>query len=289
MAGPPGMNSAPKKRAPRLAAGRARALGMPTRGTTNPNRLRRIDRWITGTQWVADALRNAAEPVVIDLGYGATPVTTVELAARLRPLRPDARVVGLEIDPDRVAAGKLVADPPALEFRRGGFELAGLAAGVRDFPGPALVRALNVLRQYTEPEAWKAWDELCSRLAPDGLLVEGTCDEIGRRCCWVTLDRGGPRTLTLACLPADIERPSDLAERLPKTLIHRNVPGEKVHAMLAELDACWAKAAPMAPFGPRARWAQAAQSFAELGWPVLDRRRRWRLGELTVDWSAVAP
>ncbi|MGW3468298.1 class I SAM-dependent methyltransferase [Saccharopolyspora sp. NPDC000995] len=283
------MNSAPKKRAPRLAAGRARALGMPTRGTTNPNRLRRIDRWIAGTPWVARAVRDAAEPVVIDLGYGATPVTTVELAARLRPLRPDARVVGLEIDPDRVAAGKLVADPPALEFRRGGFELAGLAAGVRDFPGPALVRALNVLRQYTEPEAWKAWDELCSRLAPDGLLVEGTCDEIGRRCCWVTLDRGGPRTLTLACLPVDIERPSDLAQRLPKTLIHRNVPGEKVHAMLGELDACWAKAAPMAPFGPRARWAHAAQLFAELGWPVLDRRRRWRLGELTIDWAAIAP
>ncbi|WP_168585622.1 class I SAM-dependent methyltransferase [Saccharopolyspora sp. ASAGF58] len=283
------MNSVPKKRAPRLAAGRARALGMPTRGTTNPNRLRRIDRWIAGTPWVARALRDAAEPVVIDLGYGASPVTTVELAARLRPLRPDARVVGLEIDPDRVAAGKLVADPPALEFRRGGFELAGLAAGVRDFPGPALVRALNVLRQYTEPEAWKAWDELCSRLAPDGLLVEGTCDEIGRRCCWVTLDRGGPRTLTLACRPADIERPSDLAERLPKTLIHRNVPGEKVHAMLGDLDVCWAKAAPMAPFGPRARWAHAAQLFAELGWPVLDRRRRWRFGELTVDWAAIAP
>ncbi|MGP4015156.1 class I SAM-dependent methyltransferase [Saccharopolyspora sp. 5N708] len=279
----------PGKRAPRLAAGRARALGMPTRGTTNPNRLRRIDRWIVGTPWVARALRDAAEPVVIDLGYGATPVTTVELAARLRPLRPDARVVGLEIDADRVAAGKLVADPPALEFRRGGFELAGLAAGVRDFDGPALVRALNVLRQYTEPEAWRAWDELCSRLAPDGLLVEGTCDEIGRRCCWVTLDRSGPRTLTLACLPADLQRPSDLAERLPKTLIHRNAAGEKVHALLAELDACWAKAAPMAPFGPRARWAHTAQLFAELGWPVLDRRQRWRLGELTVDWSAVAP
>jgi len=32
---------------PRLAAGRARALGLPTRGTTNPNRLRRVDRWIS--------------------------------------------------------------------------------------------------------------------------------------------------------------------------------------------------------------------------------------------------
>ena len=168
-------------------------------------------------------------------------------------------------------------------------ELAGLAAGVRGADGPVLVRAFNVLRQYTEAEAWKAWEELCARLAPDGLLIEGTCDEIGRRCCWVALDRAGPRTLTLSCLPADLDRPSDLAERLPKTLIHRNVPGERVHAMLAELDACWAQAAPLSPFGPRTRWAHAIRAFAERGWPVRDRERRWRLGEVTVDWSAVAP
>ena len=56
-------------------------------------------------------------------------------------------------------------------------ELAGLAAGVGGADGPVLVRAFNVLRQYTEAEAWKAWEELCARLAPDGLLVEGTCDE----------------------------------------------------------------------------------------------------------------
>ncbi|MEU6127587.1 class I SAM-dependent methyltransferase [Saccharopolyspora sp. NPDC047091] len=279
----------PRKKAPRLAAGRARALGVPTRGTTNPNRLRRVDRWIAGTPWVARALSSAADPLVIDLGYGATPITTVEFAARLRPVRADARVFGLEIDPDRVAAGKAVADPPALEFRRGGFELAGLAAGIGGADGPALVRALNVLRQYTEPEAWKAWDELRGRLAPDGLLVEGTCDEIGRRCCWVALDRSGPRTLTLSCLPADLQRPSDLAERLPKTLIHRNVPSEKVHALFTDLDACWARAAPQAPFGPRARWAEAVRLFARLGWPVRDRPRRWRLGEVTVDWAAVDP
>jgi hypothetical protein len=279
----------PKKRQPRLAAGRARALGVPTRGTTNPNRLRRVDRWIAGTAWVRRALRDAGDPVVIDLGYGASPVTTVELASRLRPLRPDVRVFGLEIDPDRVMAGKLVADPPTLEFRRGGFELAGLAAGIGGAPGPVLVRAFNVLRQYAEPEAWKAWEELCARLGPDGLLVEGTCDEIGRRCCWVTLDRGGPLTFTLACLPADLDRPSDLAERLPKTLIHRNVAGKRVHALLRELDSCWAKAAPLAPFGPRARWAETVGLLTERGWPVRDRSRRWRLGELTVAWSAVAP
>jgi len=27
----------------------------------------------------------------------------------------------------------------------------------------------------------------------------------------------------------------------------------------------------------------------ELGWPVRDNQSRWRLGEITVDWAAVAP
>ena len=128
------------RKSPRLAAGRARALGLPTRGTTAPNRLRRVDRWIVGTQ--AARLRDAVDPLVVDLGYGATPVTTVELADRLADVRKDVRVLGLEIDPDRVAAEAANADPPRLEFGHGGFELAGRH--------PVLVRALNVLRQYDE-------------------------------------------------------------------------------------------------------------------------------------------
>ncbi|MEV8443111.1 class I SAM-dependent methyltransferase [Actinosynnema sp. NPDC051121] len=265
-------------RTPRLAAGRARALGLPTRGTTNPNRLRRVDRW------VAHAYRDllaAPEPLVVDLGYGSSPVTTVELAARLRAVNPDVRVLGLELDADRVAAGKEVADPPLLDFRRGGFELAGAR--------PLLLRAFNVLRQYTEEQAAEAWDTMVGRLAPGGVLVEGTCDEIGRRCCWVALTSDGPRTFTLSCLPADLETPGDLAERLPKALIHHNVPGERVHALLSELDACWATCAPFAPYGPRARWVESVRLLAARGWPVLDDRKRWRLGEVTLPWDVVSP
>jgi hypothetical protein len=129
---------------------------------------------------------------------------------------------------------------------------------------------------------------MTGRLARGGLLVEGTCDELGRRCCWVTLDAAGPRTLTLACLPSDLEQPSDLAERLPKVLIHRNVPGERVHALFTALDRCWAHAAPFANFGPRARWTETIALLAK-DWPVRDRRQRWRLGEVTLDWAAVAP
>jgi hypothetical protein len=269
-------------RTPRLAAGRARALGVPTRGTTNPNRLRKVDRWIAGTPWVASVLRDAADPLVVDLGYGSSPVTTVELAQRLRAVRKDVRVLGLELDPERVEAAKPAADPPWLEFRRGGFELAGAR--------PMILRAFNVLRQYTEEDAASAWQTMLSRLAPGGLLVEGTCDEIGRRCCWVTLTHDGPQTFTLACLPSDLEQPSDLAERLPKSLIHHNVPGERVHDLLTAMDAQWAAAAPMSPFGPRARWVETIRRLAANDWPglVLDTRRRWRLGEVTLSWDAVA-
>jgi hypothetical protein len=262
------------------SASSAKALGNPTRGTTNPNRLRRADRWLTGTPWVAKALADADDPLVVDLGYGASPVTTVELARRLTAVRADVRVLGLEIDAERVAAAAPAADPPFLEFRRGGFELAGTR--------PVLVRAFNVLRQYDETEVAAAWATMSALLAPGGLLIEGTCDELGRRCCWVTLDAAGPRTITLACLPSDLEAPSDLAERLPKVLIHRNVPGEPVHALFSALDHCWARAAPFASFGPRARWTEAVALLAK-DWPVRDTRRRWRLGEVTLDWSAVMP
>jgi hypothetical protein len=265
------------KRPPRLAAGRARALGLPTRGTTAPNRLRRVDRWIVGTQ--SARLRDAVDPLVVDLGFGASPVTTVELAERLRDVRRDVRVLGLEIDPTRVVAAGPYSDRPRLDFASGGFELAGRR--------PVLVRALNVLRQYDEVAADQAWREMRSRLAPGGLLVEGTSDEIGRRASWVALDGGGPLTLTLAARVADLERPSDLAERLPKALIHKNVPGDAVHAFLTAFNQAWAAGAPYAPFGPRQRWIAAVQRLAEDGWPVVGGRSRWRLGEVTVRWSAV--
>jgi len=256
-----------------------RPRGMVTRGTTNPNRLRRVDGWIAAT--CARPLREAADPLVVDLGYGATPVTTVELRARLAAVRPDVRVVGLEIDPVRVSGAAAAADPPWLEFRRGGFELAGLR--------PVVVRALNVLRQYDEAAVGPAWAAMAGALAPDGLLVEGTCDELGRLASWVAVGADGPRSLTLSARLRHLDRPATLAERLPKALIHHNVPGTGVAGLLDALDRGWQAAAPYSTFGPRQRWLRAVAAVAAAGWPVLDRPARWRLGELTVAWSAVSP
>ncbi|OAA26395.1 hypothetical protein UG55_101659 [Frankia sp. EI5c] len=268
------------RRRPRLAAGRARALGLPTRGTTAPNRLRRVDRWLASAAWTA--LRHAADPLVVDLGFGSSPVTTVELYDRLLPVRPDLRVVGLELAPERVAAAEPAARPPGLVFARGGFELAGLR--------PVVIRAMNVLRQYEEEAVGSAWAAMCGGLVADGILVEGTCDEIGRRACWFTIGADGvPRTLTFSAYLPNLARPSELAPRLPKTLIARNVPGEAVHDLLTAFDLAWDRAAPRAAFGPRQRWIGAVELLRADDWPVLDGPRRWRLGELTVAWPPVSP
>ncbi len=293
--------------------------GEITRGTTNPERLRRVDRWITQAQQAV--LLAQERPLIVDLGFGASPVTTLELYRRIRAVAPDAEVTGLEIDPERVAAAgrqlaalRAVGDAlPGLSFAVGGFELPAARR-------PVLVRALNVLRQYQEERAWAAWSRLRAGLAAGGVLVEGTCDEIGRRAVWVTLpalqEASAPEAtapeataletrearalgsrrqalITFSTRLASLDRPSDLAERLPKALIHRNVQGEPVHQFLRDFDRAWDSAAPFSAFGPRQRWLAAVTSLSA-AWPVITRpphggHRRWRLGEVTLPWAALAP
>ena len=116
--------------------------GRITRGTTGTNRLRRVDRWIAAQP----VLRRTGDPLVVDLGYGASATTTLELRDRLARVRPDVEVVGIEIDSERVRIAAAAARD-GVTFRLGGFEIP-TDAGRR----PAVIRALNVLRQYDETE-----------------------------------------------------------------------------------------------------------------------------------------
>ncbi|MGM9474444.1 class I SAM-dependent methyltransferase [Pseudarthrobacter sp. YS3] len=256
-----------------------RPVGNATRGTTNPNRMRRLDRWLTGPQ--AWRLRAAEDPLVVDLGYGATPATAVELFDRLRTVRHDVRVCGIEIEPERVRVARAL-ERPGLTFLVGGFELP--LAG-----RPVLVRAFNVLRQYEEADVAGIWRLVQGRLAPGGLFIDGTCDEIGRRVTWVALDAERPLSLSMSVRFGSFDLPSEVAERLPKALIHRNVPGEPVHRLMQAMDRAWLESAPLAPFGNRQRWHAMCKALRDGGWPVQDGPSRWRLGELTVGWEAVAP
>ena len=254
-------------------------IGSITRGTTGHNRLRRIDRWIAASA----ALKNADDPLVVDLGYGASATTTLELHERLARVRKDVELVGIEIDPTRVALANKSAKP-GVSFRLGGFEVP-LPAGRR----AAVIRALNVLRQYDEGQVLENWHRMVDRLQPGGLLVEGTCNEVGRVASWVDVTSAGPQRFTVSLRLADLERPSIVAERLPKVLIHRNVPGERIHEFLLALDRAWQVHAPLSVYGPQQRWIATADTLKAAGWPVLGGRTRHKLGELTVAWSAVEP
>ncbi len=265
-------------------------IGEVTRGTTGVNRLRRIDRWIAAQP----VLRRTADPLVVDLGYGASATTSIELWQRLQPVRHDVELIGIEIAPERVLLaneqlaaarerGRIPASAP-IRFQHGGFEVP--------MPGdrrPAVIRALNVLRQYDEADVAGHWQRMLDRLQPGGLLVEGTCNEVGRIATWVGLDPSGPQTFTISLRLTALDSPLIAAERLPKSLIHRNVPGERIHALLQDLDRQWRTHAGLGALSPVQRWQASVRGLRDAGWTVLDGPKRWRLGELTVPYAEVAP
>lgn len=259
-----------------------RPLGHATRGTTNPNRMRRVNRWMTGPQaWRLRPGVTGAPPIAVDLGYGASPGTAVEFFDSVRSVSPLAQVFGIEIEPERVARG-IALHLQGLDFRLGGFEIPIEQRA-------SVIRAFNVLRQYDEADVPGIWKTMAARLTDDGVLIEGTCDEIGRRSSWVAITKDGPQTLSISLRFGAFSRPSDVAERLPKALIHRNVDGERIHGFLAAADAAWLLTAPLASFGNKQRFVAMCLALRASGWPICDTASRWRLGEMTVRWHAVAP
>jgi hypothetical protein len=253
------------------------AVGRITRGTTAGRRLRRVDRWLLARH--PGLLRR--EPLVVaDVGYGAHPVTTVELADRLRRVNAGVRVLAVEIDPLRIpppgSRTHREAVARGIEFVAGGFDLGGRTADV--------IRLMNVLRQYEEAEVAGAWATVTAALHDGGVAIDGTCDETGSLGAWIALDHRGPQTLTLA---VDLDRdPAAVATRLPKALIHHNVNGHPVHDCLAALSFAWRRHCGRAVFGRAERFAAAVADLRSSGWPVLDGPGRWRRGEVTLGRGA---
>ncbi len=251
-----------------------RPEGRPTRGKTHPNRLRHVDTFLV--RYDPGLIRRVdgpwADAWAVDLGYGAEPFTALEMAARLRRLNPALRLLGVEIDPERVAAAQPYADQ-ATQFRLGGFNLP--------LQEPArVIRAMNVLRQYDEAEVAPAWARLGTHLLPGGLLVEGTSDPLGRR--WVAnvlrkSPAGDELVLEALVFRLTLREPFDpttLQPVLPKSLIHHVLPGEPIENFFA----AWKQAAQVTitqrVWGPRRWFIAAAEQLAASGWNI-DRRRAW--------------
>src|ERR1700752_1712494 len=150
-------------------------LGQPTRGKTTSNRLRRVDNFILlyepSLLTRMDGL--FADSMFVDLGYGFDARTTLESAARFRKVNPGLRVLGVEIDKERVEAALPFADEKTF-FRLGGFNLP-----LKDGEHVRLLRVFNVLRQYEEKDFAPAYDRLAHYMRPGGLMVEGTSNPFG--------------------------------------------------------------------------------------------------------------
>src|SRR5271157_98130 len=94
--------------------------GQPTRGKTASNRLRRVDNFILlyEPSLLSRTDSSFADSLFIDLGYGFDARTTLESAARFRRLNPSLKILGVEIDKERVAAALSYTDDKTF-FRLG--------------------------------------------------------------------------------------------------------------------------------------------------------------------------
>ena len=258
-------------------------MGTITRGTTNPNRLRRVDRWLAGPQ----AWRLQEPPQPARRGRPRLRRVPGHRRRAARPAQPGAA--------RRARRG--CRDRPCARCGR-----PGRSSGPACPSGAAASRCRSTARPG---RLWCGPSTCCASTTRPRSTRPGLRSRTGSptAACWSTApatssgaaapgsrsSRSGPQSLTLSWRLRGLGSPSEIAERLPKSLIHRNVEGEGVHAYLAALDRAWAHAAHHGSFGARQRFLATAAALREEGWPVLDGPSRWRLGELTVAWDAVAP
>src|SRR5689334_11713592 len=153
--------------------------GQPTRGKTASNRLRRVDNFIL--HYEPSLLTRTdglfAGSLFVDLGYGYEARTTLESAARFRRVNPDLKILGVEIEKERVEAALPYADDKTF-FRLGGFNLP-----LKEGEHVRLIRAFNVLRQYEEKDFAPAYERLAQYVLPGGLMIEGTSNPFGSIWC----------------------------------------------------------------------------------------------------------
>lgn len=252
----------------------SKLAGQITRGKTARNRLRRVDIFALLYAKYLLACNNGGW--FVDLGYGAYPFTVLESAERFRQVNPLLPVLGVEIDPERVAVAAPYEDA-LTQFRLGGFNLP-LAAGEQ----VRLIRAFNVLRQYEEPEVLPAHQELCRHLVPGGLLIEGTSYPYGQM--WVAnlirQKESGWRYEGLV-FSTNFHMgfdPAGFQPVLPKNYIHRMVEGEPIFEFFSAWKRAYQAAVAYRAFGLRQWFVQTALLLRHLGYNILPHPKFLRLG-----------
>ena len=243
-----------------------RPLGQATRGKTAPNRLRKTDAFLAVAY--PSFVRHMAGQYV-DLGYGFFPITSVETLRRLRRLNPRLQVLGVEIDPQRVADAQPYAES-GLCFRLGGFNLP-----LQPNERVSVIRAFNVLRQYDEAAVAEALAAMAAALTPGGLIIEGTSDPLGRLLTFNLFEKQAAGLVRAGLVLAPTLRgdfqPRQFQAVLPKNFIHHAEPGGPIDRFFADWHAAWQHARGQA-HTPRQVFALAAGRLAAHYHYALDRR-----------------
>ncbi|MBK9924769.1 MAG: hypothetical protein IPP66_05685 [Anaerolineales bacterium] len=266
-------------------------LGLPTRGKTASNRLRRVDNFILlyepSLLTRTDGL--FADSMFLDLGYGFDPRTTLESAERFRRMNSRLKILGVEIDKERVEAALPYADTKTF-FRLGGFNVP-LQGGEH----VRLIRAFNVLRQYEEKDFAPAYETLAQCILPGGLMIEGTSNPFGSIWC-ANLAR---RVEAESLIPNSQQQavgiqtqkwkmealvfstnfrlgfePGDFQTILPKNLIHHVLPGESIYDFFEAWKSSAAEMSSMKTYGAKQWFISTAERMAQRGYEI-ESQRKW--------------
>src|SRR5690242_2340273 len=260
--------------------------GQSTRGKTASNRLRRVDNFIL--LYEPSLLTRTDGPfaaaLFVDLGYGFDARTTLESAARFRRVNPDLKILGVEIEKDRVEAALPYIDEKTF-FRLGGFNLP-----LKEGEHVCFLRAFNVLRQYEEKDFAPAYERLAQYVLPGGLMIEGTSNPFGSIWCANMARMMDNRQWTMEALVFsnnfrvgfDID---EFQTVLPKNLIHHVVPGEPIYDFFEAWKQSAAETAAMKIYGPKQWFIASAERLTERGYAIVSERKWltkgfliWKLG-----------
>jgi len=259
--------------------------GQATRGKTASNRLRRVDNFIL--LYEPSLLTRTddlfADSRFIDLGYGFDARTTLESAARFRRVNPNLKILGVEIDKERVEAALPFADDKTF-FRLGGFNLP-----MKENEHVRLIRAFNVLRQYEEKDFAPAYERLAQYVLPGGLMIEGTSNPYGSIWCANVVRRtlesdsllsnsqkqaSGVQNLwgfealvfsTNFRLGFDVE---EFQTILPKNLIHHVIKGEPIYDFFEAWKRSAKETSAMKAYGAKQWFVASAESLAQKGYRI---------------------
>ena len=247
--------------------GLPRCRGDPHARDDGANRLRRVDRWIAGRLRPAAAGGRRRWSST----WGTAPAghhrRAVHPAAR-GPARSRGRR-----DRDRPGAGRGGAAAPA----RGAVVPARRLRAARRAAAARCIRAFNVLRQYEEAEASTAWTAHVRAAGAGRVLVEGTCDEIGRVASWVARDagEGGPRRRAddhLRRARRVVAPPSDAGRTAAQDAHPPQRAGRAGARLLTAFDRAWAASAPRSVSAPGSA-GSARSSCWPASTPSTPRRR----------------